>query len=127
MSRAEFVSVFFPEAENNEDKIIRVHAERCTHIPREWRAHGKPVKMFVESVKGIQRHLARLGVRYDGMYVLPCCHLPEGFWSKTPDGERLKMLDTYAGARRATQRFKLDEKLTTDRPAWHAEQYNVSE
>lgn len=121
-SRAVYVSVFFPE---NTDGIVRVHGSECTHVHRDWRAYGAPIKMYVESEKGIIRQLKSQGIRFSGLYVLPCALIPEGFWSFTPDGERLGMLSTYQGAKTATRRFRQDLALSGQRPEHHKSVYNV--
>jgi hypothetical protein len=122
MANTVFVSAFFP---NSDDAIVRVHDSSCTHIHRDWRAYGAPVKMCVQSYEGIVCQLKRHGIRFSGLYVLPCALIPEGFWSYTPDGERLNLLSTAEGAKAATRRFKADLALTSERPAHHAEIYHV--
>lgn len=119
-----FVSAFFP---NNDDAIVRVHDSNCTHIHRDWRAYGAPVKLYVQSHEGIARQLRRQGIRFSGLYVLPCALIPEGFWSHTPDGERLNLMSTHEGARAATRRFNSDVALSSERPAHHADIYKISE
>lgn len=121
-ANAAYVSVFFPE---NTDGVVRVHGSECTHVHRDWRAYGAPVKMFVQSHIGIERGLKRQGIRFSGLYVLPCALIPEGFWSYTPDGERLGLLSTSQGARTATRRFRADLALSGQRPDHHKSLYNI--
>jgi len=122
MSRAVYVSAFFPE---NTDGVVRVHGAECTHVHRDWRAYGAPVKMFVQSEIGIERQLKKQGIRFTGLYVLPCALIPEGFWSYTPDGAPLGLLSTSEGAKTATRRFKADEALSSVRPEHHKSLYNI--
>lgn len=103
MGMGTYVHAFFPD---NDEEIVRVHGAHCTHVHRDWRSYGAPVKLFVESRLGIERQLKARKIRYQGIRVLPCAGIPVGYWSRTPDGEPLTLLSTRSAARRSTARIK---------------------
>lgn len=88
------------------DGNVRVHAASCSHVVRDWRALGTPLVKNAESELGLMRQLKSHGVRIDSVRVMPCAGIPEGFWSRTPSGEPLRLLDTQKGAQRATRRIQ---------------------
>ena len=88
------------------DGHVRVHAASCSHVVRDWRALGTPLVKNAESELGLMRQLKAHGVRIDSVRVMPCAGIPEGFWSRTPSGAPLRLLDTQAGAQRATKRIE---------------------
>lgn len=88
------------------DGNVRVHAASCSHVVRDWRTLGTPLVKNAESELGLMRQLKAHGVRIDSVRVMPCTGIPEGFWSRTPSGEPLRLLDTQKGAQRATRRIE---------------------
>ena len=97
------VAAFFPD---NDEEIVRVHDASCTHTLRDWRSYGTPVMLYVESGKAIVRQLSRNGIRFKGVRVMPCARIPEGYWSHTPTGARMKLHGTRTGALNATRRIR---------------------
>jgi len=97
------VAAFFPD---NDGEIVRVHDASCTHTLRDWRAYGAPVMLYVETGKAIVRQLSKNGIRFKGVRVMPCARIPEGYWSHTPTGERMKLHHTRIGALNATHRIR---------------------
>ena len=98
------VKAFFPE---NTDGIVRVHGGECSHIVRDWRQHGTPMSFYAMSTSAIAKRLRREGIRFTGVYVLPCAALPQGYWSFTPNGEQLKLHTTPNSAKALTRKIRL--------------------
>ena len=88
------------------DGHVKVHASSCSHVVRDWRVLGTPLVRNAESEMGLMRQLKAHGIRIDSVRVMPCAGIPEGFWSRTPSGAPLRLLDTQAGAQRATKRIE---------------------
>src|SRR6478752_5705862 len=88
------------------DGNVKIHASTCSHVVRDWRSLGTPLVKNAESQQGLIRQLKAHGVRIDSVRVMPCAGIPEGFWSRTPSGAPLRLLDTEAGAKRATRRIE---------------------
>lgn len=97
------VSVFFP---NHDSEIVRVHNADCSHVTRDWRVHGKPVRLVVQSVSDIVRQLKRHDIRFKGIYVLPCAPIPEGYWSYSSDGEMIKLHATKNAASALSRKIR---------------------
>lgn len=97
------VAVFFPDVD---EEIVRVHSADCTHITRDWKRHGAPVMLYAVSYMGIAKNLRKQGIRFKGIHVLPCAPLTEGFWSYTPEGEKLKLHVTQVTAKALTRKLK---------------------
>lgn len=97
------VKAFFPE---NSDGIVRVHGGECSHIVRDWRKFGTPMSFYAMSTTGIAKRLRREGIRFNGIYVLPCAALPQGYWSYTPTGEPLKLHTTPNSAKVLTRKIR---------------------
>lgn len=121
------VAAFFPDSD---EEIVRVHGAHCTHLTRDWRKHGRPVMMYVQSHAGVARQMRSQGIRFKGVRIMPCAQIPEGFWSYTPEGERLKLHATEQGAKVLTRRIrKLNESLPqfriTDVSPWLKERYGI--
>jgi len=85
---------------------ITVHSSQCSHVVRDWRKYGTPVVQYAESQMGAIRQLKSAGIRIDSLRIMGCTELPEGFWSRTPSGEPLRLLSTETGAVRATRRLE---------------------
>lgn len=91
---------------------ITVHASGCSHVVRDWRKYGTPLIKLAESKLGLVRQLKASGIRIDSVRVMPCAGIPEGFWSLTPTGERLRLLSTESGAKTASKR--LERQILTE-------------
>jgi hypothetical protein len=105
---------------DSDDKVT-VHSAQCSHVLREWRKYGRPVIAQAESVMGAAKQLKALGIRVESFRIMPCANLPEGFWSSTPGGSKLKLLSTETGAQRATRRV-----LKQVREEWQTTINNMS-
>lgn len=85
---------------------VTVHASGCSHVVRDWRKYGTPLITCAESKLGLVRQLKASRVRIDSVRVMPCAGIPEGFWSRTPLGEPLRLLSTESAAKNATKRLE---------------------
>jgi hypothetical protein len=88
------------------DEKLTVHKSGCSHVVRNWREFGAPIVTNAQSQMGLMRQVKNLGIRVQSVRVMPCAGLPEGFWSHTPSGQPLRLLDTVEGAHRATKRVE---------------------
>lgn len=94
---------------------VKIHGASCSHVVRDWRALGTPIVKSAESQMGVLRQLKAHGIRIDSVRVMPCAGVPEGFWSRTPSGAPLRLLDTEKGAQRATRRIQrmVEDEMST--------------
>lgn len=94
------------ESGKRRQENIRIHGAGCTHAVRDFRKYGEPLYVYAESLYGVIRQVKRADVRIYGVRVLPCAPIPEGFWSYTPAGNRLKLHATESAAKQLTRRVR---------------------